>query len=139
MELLADKFDQVIFVRSFQARSLPYQQLHLGACLAQASFLVVELPISFTDLQARRTESVHAEPPHCREAAQQASETSFALLEGTQEIILITPHSDLQGEKALTSALIPRLHDSLSSPAEREAPRTYTKPDLQACLKLQLA
>jgi len=24
---------------------LPYQQLHLGACLAQAAFLVVELPI----------------------------------------------------------------------------------------------
>jgi len=93
---------------------LPYQQLHLGACLAQAAFLVVELPISFTDLQARRTESFHAEPPHCREAAQQASETNFALLEGTQEIVLITPHSDLQGEKAFTSALIPRLLDAVS-------------------------
>jgi len=85
-----------------------------GVCAAQAAFLVVELPISFTDLQARRTESIHAEPPHCREAAQQASETSFALLKETQEIVLITPCSDLQGEKALTSALIPRLLDSLS-------------------------
>ena len=72
------------------------------------------MPISFTDLQARRTESFHAEPPHCREAAQQASETSFALLEGTQKIVLITPHSDLQSEKALTSALIPRLIDAVS-------------------------
>ncbi|KAL0045888.1 hypothetical protein WJX82_007635 [Trebouxia sp. C0006] len=47
--------------------------------------------------QARRTKSFHVEPPHCREAAQQASETSFALLEGTHEIVLITPHSNLQG------------------------------------------
>ena len=97
----------------FRPGPLPYQQLHLGACLAQAAFLVVKLPISFTDLQARRTESFHAEPPNCREAAQQASETSFVLLEGTQDIVLITPCSDLQGEKALTSALIPRLLDSL--------------------------
>ncbi len=36
------------------------------------------------------------------------------LLEGTQEIVLITPHSDLQGERALTSALIPRLLDAVS-------------------------
>jgi len=98
----------------FKPGPLPYQQLHLGACLAQAAFLIVELPISFTDLQARRTESFDAEPPHCREAAPQASETSFSLLEGTQEIVLITPCSDLQGEKALTSALIPRLLDSTS-------------------------
>jgi len=97
----------------FKPGPLPYQQLHLGACLAQAPFLVVELPIRFTDLQARRTESFHAEPPVCREAVQQASETSFALLEGTQEIALITPCSELQGEKALASALIPPLLDSL--------------------------
>ena len=123
----------------FRPGPLPYQQLHLGACLVPAAFLVVELPISFSDLQARRTESFFAEPPHCREAAQQASETSFALLEGTQEIVLITPHSNLQGEKALTSAQIPRLVDSLLAPVEREALRTSAKPDLQACLRLQLA
>ncbi len=98
----------------FKPGPLPYQQLHLGACRAEAAFLVVELPISFTDLQAQRTESFHAEPPHCREAAQQASETSFALLEGTQEIVLITPCSDLQGETALTATPSTRLLDSLS-------------------------
>ncbi|DBB15049.1 TPA: hypothetical protein ACH3X3_004065 [Trebouxia sp. C0006] len=57
---------------------------HSTAALSQEAWLV-------------RTESFHAEPPHCRKAAQQASETSFALLEGTQEIVLITPCSDLQG------------------------------------------
>ena len=115
MEFLGGKFDQVIFVSDlFKPGPLPYQQVHLGACLAQAAFLVVELPISLIDLQARRTKSFYAEPPHCCEAAQQASETSFALLEGTQEIVFITPHSNLQGEKALTSALTPRLLDSLS-------------------------
>ena len=76
--------------------------------------MVVELPISVTDLQARWTESFYAEPPRCREAAPQASKTSFALLKGTQEIVLTTPRSDLQGEKALTATLITRLLDSLS-------------------------
>jgi len=74
----------------FKPGPLPYQQLHLGACVAQALVLVVELPISFTDLQAQRTESLHAEPPHCREAAQQASETSFALLEGLTFLHLLS-------------------------------------------------
>ncbi len=65
MEFLGGKFDLVIFVSDlFKPGPLPYQQVHLGACLAQAAFLVVELPISFTGLQARRTESFHAEPHH---------------------------------------------------------------------------
>ena len=98
----------------FKPGPFPYQQLHLGACLAQAAFLVVELPISLTDLQARRTESSHAEPAHCREAAPQASETSFALLEGTQEIVLITSGFVLQGETALTATPITRLLGSYS-------------------------
>ena len=98
----------------FKPGPFPYQQLHLGACLAQAAFLVVELPISLTDLQARRTESSHAEPAHCREAAPQASATSFALLEGTQEIVLITSGFVLQGETALTATPITRLLGSYS-------------------------
>ena len=98
----------------FKPGPFPYQQLHLGACLAQAAFLIVKLPIRFTDLQARRTKSSYAEPPHCREAAPRASENSFALLEGTQKIVLITPGSVLQGETALTATLIPRFVDSLS-------------------------
>jgi len=52
MKVLGDKFDQVIF---FKPGPLPYPQLHLGACLAQAAFLVVELPISLTDLQVAGT------------------------------------------------------------------------------------
>ncbi|KAL0017779.1 hypothetical protein WJX77_010734 [Trebouxia sp. C0004] len=93
MERLGDKLDQVKLDRSSQARFAPYQQLHLGACLGEAAFLVVRLPIRLTGLQARRTEPSHPEPPHCREAAQRASENSFALLEGTQKIALITPGS----------------------------------------------
>ncbi len=98
----------------FKPGPFPCQQLHLGACLAQAAVLVVKLPIRFTDLQARRTKSSHAGPPHCREAAPRASENSFALLEGTQKIVLITPRSNLQGETALTSTLITRFLASLS-------------------------
>jgi len=98
----------------FRPGSFPYQQLHLGARLGQAAFLVVKLTISLTDLQARWTESSHAEPPHCREAAPQAPENCFALLEGTQKIVLITSGSVLQGETALTATLITRLLDSLS-------------------------
>ncbi len=98
----------------FKPGSLPYQQLHLGPCLAQAAFLVAELPLNFTDLQARQSKSCRAKPPHCREAAPQASETSFALFEGTQEIVLITPGSVLQGETALTATPITRFLGSYS-------------------------
>ena len=98
----------------FKPGPFPYQQLRLGACLGQAAFLVVKLTITLTDLQARRTESSHAEPPHCREAAPRASENSFALLEGTQNIVLITSGSVPQGETAPTATLITRLLDSLS-------------------------
>ena len=97
----------------FRPGPFPYQQLHLGACLGQAAFLVVKLPIRHTDLQARRTKSSYAQPPQCREAAPQASENSFALLEGTQEIVLITPGSVLQGVTALTATLIVRFLDFL--------------------------
>ncbi|KAL0050468.1 hypothetical protein WJX82_000061 [Trebouxia sp. C0006] len=80
--------------------------------------------------QARRTESFHAEPPHCREAAQQASETSFVLLEGTQEIVLITPCSDLQGSM-------------FNAPAARigagEASAPIQRRNLKSCTSCALA
>ncbi len=139
MELLADKFDQVSFVGSYQARSAPLSAAASWCLPCSSSFLGCRAADQFHRLAGTADRVCSAEPPHCREAAQQAFETSFALLEGTQEIVLITPHSDLQGEKALTSALNPDFLIHFLVPAEREALRTYAKPDLQACLRLQLA
>ena len=92
MELLADKFrsGHLCQIFSSQVRSPISSCIVVLALLKQLSWLS-----SFRSVSPTCRHGVpsffHAEPPHCREAAQQASETSFALLEGTQEIVLITP------------------------------------------------